>query len=152
MGMETCSSCPADCGICRGCGDGRCELIEDCASCARDCGVCSFCGNGVCEDAGGFETCINCAADCGTCPTITCGEVLSCTLGCIEFTSSPPSFSLTCIASCVAMTCPDVAFLIDQFINCAVLQFATCGSVECVMRECSEEVAACLRTRCPPDP
>jgi len=42
--------------------------------------------------------------------------------------------------------------MIDQFVNCAITEFIGCGSIECIMRECSEEVAACLRTRCPPMP
>jgi hypothetical protein len=145
---ENCFTCPTDCGICPGCGDGRCLGTEDCASCDRDCGVCSVCGNGVCE-SDDFETCSNCAEDCGECSTVTCGEVLICSLGCLDFDSSPPQVSLTCIGGCVARACPDVAFLIDRFVNCAIGQFATCGSLECVQMECSAQVEACLRARCP---
>ncbi len=39
---EACWSCPADCGACDSCGDGKCEpkKLENCTSCAKDCGAC----------------------------------------------------------------------------------------------------------------
>jgi len=48
------------------CGDGVCEGVESCSSCAPDCGLCEYCGDGTCN-AG--ETCNTCSNDCGTCPT-----------------------------------------------------------------------------------
>lgn len=59
---ETCTTCPADCGIC--CGDGACDLeqAEDCATCPADCGC--DCGES-CEEG----ACVNTA-----CSGIECGE------------------------------------------------------------------------------
>ena len=47
------------------CGDGLCLGIEDCSSCTGDCGVCPSCGDGACN---GAEDCGTCAGDCGACP------------------------------------------------------------------------------------
>lgn len=61
MGTESCSSCPADCGVCVAaniCGNGTCETAadEDCGSCNFDCGQCAtgVCGDGIIDQA---ETC-----------------------------------------------------------------------------------------------
>jgi beta propeller repeat protein len=66
-GTETCSSCPADCGVCPpACGDGTCNGTETCSSCPQDCGACPpVCGDGTCN---GTETCSSCPQDCGVCP------------------------------------------------------------------------------------
>ena len=71
-GTETCSTCSADCGVCPPvCGDGTCNGAETCSTCAADCGVCSpVCGDGTCN---GTETCNTCSADCGVCPPV-CGD------------------------------------------------------------------------------
>lgn len=72
-GMETCMSCPADCGACVArCGDGTCNGVETCANCSGDCGMCSTprCGDGTCN---GAETCTTCSDDCGACPP-RCGD------------------------------------------------------------------------------
>jgi len=45
-GLDTCSSCSADCGNCMYCGDGICNNGEDCASCSVDCGSCGGGGEG----------------------------------------------------------------------------------------------------------
>jgi hypothetical protein len=53
--MESCSSCPGDCGACPpSCGDGVCNGGESCSTCPRDCGVCvnacqdyKFCASGT---------------------------------------------------------------------------------------------------------
>jgi len=40
---------------------------------------------------------------------------------------------------------------VDQVIDCAVEQIFTCGDLSCVMRECRNELAACIGApRCPP--
>jgi beta propeller repeat protein len=72
-GTESCSSCPADCGVCPpACGDGTCNGTETCSSCPQDCGACPpVCGDGTCN---GAETCSSCSADCGECPV--CGDGL----------------------------------------------------------------------------
>jgi cysteine-rich repeat protein len=70
-GDETCETCPEDCGECPPeCGDGVCEGDETCETCPEDCGECPpECGDGVCE---GDETCGTCPEDCGECPTDQC--------------------------------------------------------------------------------
>ena len=61
--MESCLTCPEDCGQCPTvCGDGICENGETCSSCPADCGICpAVCGNGMCDNG---ETCSSCPADC----------------------------------------------------------------------------------------
>jgi hypothetical protein len=66
---ETCSTCPADCGVCASCGDGTCQTTETCSTCPADCGVCPSCGDGTCQSS---ETCSTCPADCGAC--VSCGD------------------------------------------------------------------------------
>ncbi|MFH1361023.1 MAG: hypothetical protein ABIJ41_08380 [Candidatus Omnitrophota bacterium] len=63
-GLDTCSNCSADCGVCPYCGDGQCNGSENCSTCSGDCGLC--CGNHVCDYG---ETCSTCPGDCGSCPT-----------------------------------------------------------------------------------
>jgi hypothetical protein len=60
---ESCSNCPADCGICPGrCGDGSCSTNESCILCSSDCGICpASCGDHSCD---ANETCRSCPADC----------------------------------------------------------------------------------------
>lgn len=76
--LESCSTCPADCGAC--CGNGSCQasLGETCSTCPADCGAC--CGNGSCQASTG-ETCSTCPADCGC----DCGE--QCQSGACVFTA-----------------------------------------------------------------
>jgi|GEM_PF-1482366 len=94
-GIEDCSSCPNDCGDCKGahCGNGICDYItgESCKNCIFDCGFCKldekYCGDGICdENEKSF-----CAADCpdvkknGT--TVTeCKECNYLTITCIPNT------------------------------------------------------------------
>jgi len=40
-GLEDCSNCPSDCGVCPFCGDDNCDASEGCSSCPADCGVCT---------------------------------------------------------------------------------------------------------------
>ncbi|MCX6722486.1 MAG: hypothetical protein NT094_00255, partial [Candidatus Staskawiczbacteria bacterium] len=46
------------------CGDTVCNGTETCSTCPADCGVCPYCGDGVCNNG---EVCNVCVADCGTC-------------------------------------------------------------------------------------
>jgi len=52
------------------CGDGRCEYpMESCSSCPQDCGICpscNICGNRICDTLKGENSC-NCPEDCGPC-------------------------------------------------------------------------------------
>jgi hypothetical protein len=65
--IETCSTCPDDCGVCPGCNNGVCEVGDgECSSCPIDCQLSDCCPNGVCDTT--FEDCNNCSADCGACP------------------------------------------------------------------------------------
>jgi PKD repeat protein len=53
------------------CGDGACNGADTCSNCPADCGVCPppppVCGDGACN---GADTCSNCPADCGVCPPL----------------------------------------------------------------------------------
>jgi hypothetical protein len=83
------------------------------------------------------------------CTLNSCGEALTCVFGCIDFGGGGiPSFSLTCMAGCVAMTCPDSRFFIDQVVNCAVRNIGRCRDLGCFMRECRAEILACFNARC----
>ncbi len=145
---ETCFTCPKDCGVCAGCGDGRCEPPETCASCQTDCGVCAVCGNGKCEAP--YETCTNCHEDCGDCKTIGCLEMLTCALGCVDFSMRPPNISVTCIADCVSRGCPTAQFFFNQAFNCFIQNFSQCGpSINCLMMACQTQTAECIAYRCP---
>lgn len=82
-GVENCSTCEADCGICPEeqqplpvCGDGTCNGLENCSTCEADCGTCPIpepsCGDGSCN---GLESCLSCSDDCGSCPAVpVCGD------------------------------------------------------------------------------
>ncbi|NUQ76022.1 MAG: hypothetical protein HUU21_20980, partial [Polyangiaceae bacterium] len=143
---ENCFTCPSDCGICPGCGDGSCGGTETCASCPPDCGVCSVCPNGKCED---YETCAICPADCGQCQPIGCLEIVFCALQCIDLEQEPPQFSIACVANCVALGCADVQFFVDQVLTCAVTVIPECGGdAGCIQKECDEEFAACIGATC----
>jgi len=107
----------------------------------------------VCEPT--YESCTNCRSDCGVCPSTTCIQIVTCDFGCIDFAGGgggggPPSFSLTCIADCVAMGCADIRFFVDQVVNCAVSHLGECSDLACVQRVCGDEITACLGARCPP--
>jgi len=144
---EDCFLCPADCGACPGCPDGFCGPPETCASCQADCGVCSVCGNNVCE--GPFETCTNCNADCGECDPLNCLEVVTCSIGCIDLMSEPPSFQIGCLGQCIAQGCADVQFFVQAFLDCAIAALPTCGGdFGCIQSECGNEFAACLGAFC----
>jgi hypothetical protein len=82
---EDCSTCPADCGACAGCGDGVCAKgTEDCTSCPDDCCTLTNCtlstkclGDMYCEFVPG--TCGKsgtglCQAPPSTCPAPTAGS------------------------------------------------------------------------------
>lgn len=144
---ENCFTCPTDCGGCKGCGDGVCNGNETCASCQKDCGVCSVCGNNKCEN---FETCANCPGDCGQCNNLNCFAELTCAFKCINLQMNPPSFSVSCVATCVAMGCADAQFFFDQAFNCAVIKgLPKCGgNINCIMQVCGPEIAACLGSTC----
>jgi hypothetical protein len=144
---ETCYSCPKDCGSCDGCGDGICKNNETCASCPMDCGVCSVCGNNKCEQ---YETCANCTQDCGQCTTLSCFQAFTCALKCANLQTNPPQVSLSCVANCLALGCPDTQFFFDQAFNCAVFKgLPKCGgNFMCLQQECDAEIAACLGATC----
>jgi hypothetical protein len=147
--VEDCYTCPADCGKCMGCGDGTCSASETCASCPQDCGPCAVCGNGKCESP--YETCVNCPQDCGQCTTISCFEILTCAFGCIDLSSNPPAFSLTCVGDCVARGCASAGYFADQAVDCFIANIGSCNPVSfnCLTSKCSGPVNACLGSTCP---
>ncbi len=73
MAMESCSTCPDDCGTCSGgsCGDGVCDAsAESCLTCPTDCPCTGTCGDGMCDPG----EIMSCPIDCGT--TGVCGNGL----------------------------------------------------------------------------
>ncbi len=145
---EDCFTCPDDCGKCQGCGDGTCSNGENCSSCPHDCGVCAVCGNNKCEK---YETCANCPDDCGQCTTNSCFQAFTCSIKCIDTKTKPPNVSLSCLANCVALGCPNTQFFLDQAVNCAIgAAFGQCGGdFNCISKACGTEIAACLGSTCP---
>jgi hypothetical protein len=104
-----------------------------------------------CESEGGFEDCVSCPADCGACALHSCGESLTCVFGCIDFGGGGiPRFSISCLGGCVAETCPDSRFFLDQVVSCAVSSgiAAGCRDLMCITDACRSEIAACLGDRC----
>jgi len=146
---EDCNNCPQDCGKCPGCGDGICSGTENCISCPADCGLCSVCGNNKCEPP--YETCTNCPQDCGQCQTVnTCFETLTCALKCVDIQANPPTFSLSCVANCLAEGCANAQYFADQAVDCAVTAaIGGCGGdFNCIQKQCSSQIAACLGSSC----
>ena len=68
--IETCDSCPADCGDC--CANQACDYEETCDTCPADCGG-PCCGQGGCQTEFGEDKC-SCPEDCGDpCTGTECG-------------------------------------------------------------------------------
>ena len=84
------------------------------------------------------------------CTLNSCGESLTCVFGCIDFGGGGgiPMFSLSCLAGCVAQTCTDSRFFLDQVVSCAIGSIGTCSDLGCIMTECRTEIAACFADRC----
>ena len=105
-GLETCSTCLADCGSCsvgggQYCGDGSCNNGETCSTCENDCGACLItCGDGLCN---GTETCSTCALDCGSCLPV-CGDFVC---NGLETCRNCPLDCATCPPVCGDSTCND---------------------------------------------
>lgn len=82
---ENCSSCPADCGACFGCGDKVCmkNSGETCSNCQTDCGKCAVCGDGICKYPENMTTCPqDCSCGDGTCEPTKGESWLSCPADC----------------------------------------------------------------------
>jgi hypothetical protein len=65
--LESCSTCPADCGSCppTTCGNAVCNAPADCLACPSECTpaqCAAVCGDGACT---GSEDCGSCPQDCG---------------------------------------------------------------------------------------
>jgi hypothetical protein len=98
-----------------------------------------------------LEDCINCPGDCGSCPLNNCGSSLTCVFGCFDFGGGgPPAFSLSCLAGCVAQTCPDSRAYLDEVVTCTISNIGMCSDPSCFMTACRAPIARCLsdRTRC----
>ena len=65
-GAELAGCAAADCAAqCGTCGDGTCDPLESCRSCPADCGICDTCGDLHCDPT---ERCTTCPGDCHACP------------------------------------------------------------------------------------
>ena len=74
---------------------------------------------------------------------------VTCAFGCIDPSTNPPQFSITCVANCVALGCADVQFFVDQVLTCAIGVLPQCGGdFDCIQTECGEELAACIGAHC----
>ena len=83
------------------------------------------------------------------CKTLGCMEMLTCALGCVDFSMRPPNISVTCIADCVAMGCPSAQFFFNQAFNCFIQNFGKCGpKFGCLSMQCGPELAACIGSKC----
>ncbi len=112
---ESCSTCPADCGVCGpACGDASCNGTETCSTCPGDCGTCPpVCGNGVpesgegCDDGNGSNTdaCLT------TCQAATCGD---------GYVQGGVETCWNCPADVGA--CPTVEYTIDSDVDATVLK------------------------------
>ena len=70
------------------CGDGKCEGGERCEDCPADCGKCNVCGDGKCSVTE-IENCNTCPKDCA-CPDIAvCARELTLPPRCILRLNSP---------------------------------------------------------------
>ncbi|WP_428267600.1 hypothetical protein [Haliangium sp.] len=165
VGGEDCETCPEDCGICRGCGDGFCEPGEDCGTCPEDCGACPECGDGFCN---GDEDCASCSEDCGACPVCGDGECtgdedcLSCSEDCGE--CEPCSHDLCEPGEPLESTCDECAqtvcdadpfccefawdeFCVQEAIGFCGLECDQCGNGVCDPDEsclsCADDCGEC---------
>jgi Regulator of chromosome condensation (RCC1) repeat len=149
-GTETCSTCPTDCGVCPPvCGDGTCNGTETCSTCPTDCGVCPpVCGDGTCN---GTETCSTCTTDCGQCPGF-CGDgVCSVGEGCggcpIDCGTCPPPSVCSSDADCVPATCCHAAACVP------LVQAPSCGGAcdggcNPFTMDCGQGYCACQNGQC----
>jgi formylglycine-generating enzyme required for sulfatase activity len=118
-GIETCDSCPADCGDC--CGNQACDYEETCDTCPADCGG-PCCGQGGCQTEFGEDKC-SCPEDCGDpCADQECGDD-----GC-------------------GGSCGDCAFLYgEQYVcdggDCVCM--SACGGKECGPDGCDGTCGSC---------
>jgi hypothetical protein len=105
------------------------------------------CGNDKCEQ---YETCSICPQDCGACEAIGCMQVVQCAFQCIDVNADPPTFSVSCVANCVALGCAKVQFFVDQVLTCAAQHLPECGGdFGCLQNVCGAEIAACIGATCP---
>ena len=74
-GLETCMTCPQDCGEC--CPNGECDGDETACTCPADCGA--VCGDGCCT---GTENCDTCFEDCGCLEGEVCFGGVCCETAC----------------------------------------------------------------------
>ena len=149
---ETCSTCPADCGVCPPvCGDATCNGRETCSSCSTDCGVCPpVCGDASCN---GSETCSSCPADCGVCPPPpVCGDA-TCSGG--ETCSSCPADCGVCPENQCTVDSDCVPEVCCHASSCVpVSQAPNCNGVACdagcnpYTMDCGQGYCACQSGVC----
>jgi hypothetical protein len=124
--LESCSSCPADCGACGPfCGDATCDATEDCATCPADCGTCpppAACGDGIDNDSDGLTD----FPDDPGCATATDTDETDPAPGCTVFGSDTFGYSGCVDAAPALLPCEDVS---------------TTGTLGCSSDDCSTSVA-----------
>lgn len=109
--VETCDSyeLAATVGNRQVCGDGYCGDSESCSTCPADCGICPVaCGNSVCETG---ETCAGCIADCEG-YRAGCSDIAGVSYLCSRYDDTG-SLVPTCRPVCVAEAGAAVCFYQD---------------------------------------
>jgi len=143
--MESCGSCPVDCGACPNdpCGDGECssDSGETCVTCPSDCGICpAECGDGEC--AQDIEDCSSCQIDCGKCEP-TCGDG-QCDI--TESCSACPQDCGPCMPACPDGFCNGGESCSTCPMDCGYCP-PTCGDASCNGVEncvsCPEDCGSC---------
>ena len=89
------------------------------------------------------------------CELRSCGEGITCLIGCISIGGGGGGglpIDIACALECASLLCPDSRFFFNQVVECAIGAFigGSCMDPSCLFSECSSEIAACMmdRTSC----
>jgi len=138
------------------CGDNICVdvfSLETCSTCPEDCGDCpdSVCGNGVCETEKD-ETGLNCVADCGCVAHGWCEDPPSSGLACQCDAFTQTSCPDICDGCGTCSTCGDGICNVASGETCSNCT-ADCGACVCDgLCQPGEDALSCLEEMDPPEP